>query len=101
MDIDNDGFSTVANFRGYNWRGKDCDDFSSAIYPGRKSFDGVNNKAADHDCNGVFGINKETGKYYEEELCGESDRLGVIVIGDSAGAHFSIPPKYFNVSMWQ
>lgn len=33
--------------------------------------------------------------------CGESDRLGVIVIGDSAGAHFSIPPKYFNVSMWQ
>lgn len=68
MDIDNDGFSTVANFRGYNWRGKDCDDFSSAIYPGRKSFDGVNNKAADHDCNGVFGINKETGKYYEEEL---------------------------------
>ena len=25
----------------------------------------------------------------------------MIVIGDSAGAHFSIPPKYFNVSMWQ
>jgi len=33
--------------------------------------------------------------------CGHSDRLGVIVIGDSAGAHFSIPPKYFNVTMWQ
>lgn len=25
----------------------------------------------------------------------------MIVIGDSAGAHFSVPPKYFNVTMWE
>lgn len=26
--------------------------------------------------------------------------MGEITIGDSAGAHFSIPPAYFNVTMW-
>jgi hypothetical protein len=25
--------------------------------------------------------------------------MGMAVIGDSAGAHFSIPEKYFNVTM--
>ena len=38
-------------------------------------------------------------KSYEELFCSNSKRLGVAVIGDSAGAHFSIPEKYFNASM--
>lgn len=38
-------------------------------------------------------------KPYEALYCDGTTRLGVAVIGDSAGAHFSIPEKYFNVSM--
>ena len=41
----------------------------------------------------------EKGHSWEEKLCGNSTRLGVGVIGDSAGAHFSIPEKFFNVSI--
>jgi len=36
FDIDNDTFSDLSNFRGYNWRGIDCDEFNNNIYPGRK-----------------------------------------------------------------
>lgn len=32
-------------------------------------------------------------------MCNNYTRLGVAVIGDSAGAHFSIPEKFFNVTM--
>jgi acyloxyacyl hydrolase len=39
----------------------------------------------------------------EDTYCAESKtkskRLGIVVIGDSAGAHFSIPEKFFNASM--
>lgn len=66
-----------------------------AIYPGRKT----GSELIDHDCNGIYGLNPKTGKTYEKELCDQSNRLGVMVIGDSAGAHFSIPEKYFNVTM--
>ena len=34
-------------------------------------------------------------------FCESTNRLGVAVMGDSAGAHFSIPEKYFNASMIQ
>jgi len=27
--------------------------------------------------------------------------MGILLFGDSAGAHFSIPERYVNVSMWQ
>ncbi|EAS03222.2 surfactant protein B containing protein (macronuclear) [Tetrahymena thermophila SB210] len=100
VDFDNDGFSTIGPLRGYNWRGKDCDDFQNTIYPGRKIWEG-SNPSIDYDCNGIWGVNTVTGKNYEDELCGQSERLGTIVIGDSAGAHFQVPPKYFNVTMWQ
>ena len=46
-------------------------------------------------------MNPKTLKSYENEFCSESTRLGLAVIGDSAGAHFSIPEKYFNASMIQ
>jgi acyloxyacyl hydrolase len=58
----------------------------------------VGNTLKDHDCNSIFG--KDTkGHSLEEKLCGNSTRLGVVVAGDSAGAHFSIPEKFFNVTM--
>ena len=96
FDLDNDTFSDISTFRGYHWRGTDCDELNSKIYPGRKT----GNKLLDHDCNGIFG-KSETGKLYEEEWCSGSKRFGVAVLGDSAGAHFSIPEKYFNVTMMQ
>lgn len=27
--------------------------------------------------------------------------MGTVVIGDSAGAHFSLPPKWLNVTEWE
>jgi acyloxyacyl hydrolase len=64
------------------------------IYPGRKS----GSKLLDHDCNGIFGLDNR-GRLYEDKFCAPYKRYGVAVIGDSAGAHFSIPEKFFNVSM--
>lgn len=98
FDLDNDTFSDVSTFRGYNWRGVDCDEFSSKIYPGRKE----GSKYVDHDCNGIYGVDQKL-QSLEDTYCAESKtkskRLGIVVIGDSAGAHFSIPEKFFNASM--
>ena len=52
----------------------------------------------DHDCNGIFGLDNR-GRLYEDKFCAPYKRFGVAVIGDSAGAHFSIPETYFNVTM--
>lgn len=95
FDLDNDTFSDISSFRGYNWRGADCDELDPFVYPGRNK----GSKIIDNDCNGIFGINSKTGRTYEHDFCSKSTRLGVAVIGDSAGAHFSIPEKYFNASM--
>lgn len=94
--MDNDLYSDISTFRGYHWRGTDCNDLDSTVYPGRKHHKNIPNH--DHDCNGVWGMD-EKGHSWEEKLCGNSTRLGVGVIGDSAGAHFSIPEKFFNVSI--
>lgn len=67
---------------------------SDLSYPGRMT----GSRVFDQDCNGIYGINNK-GKTYEELFCSQSKRFGVAVIGDSAGAHFSIPEKYFNASM--
>ena len=95
FDLDNDTFSDISTFRGYNWRGADCDEFSKKVYPGRKT----GSQVVDHDCNGIYGVNPKTAKSYEHDFCSNSTRLGLAVIGDSAGAHFSIPEKYFNATM--
>lgn len=64
------------------------------VYPGRKN----GNKLIDHDCNGIFG-KADNGKLYEDMYCQSGKRFGIAVIGDSAGAHFSIPEKWMNVTM--
>lgn len=38
VDLDKDGFSTYANLRGYNFRGKDCNDLLADVYPGVKNY---------------------------------------------------------------
>jgi acyloxyacyl hydrolase len=96
FDLDNDTFSDISTFRGYHWKGADCNELDSKVYPGRKT----GNSKKDHDCNGIFGTDQK-GKSLEDKLCGNTTRLGVVVAGDSAGAHFSIPEKFFNVTMMQ
>jgi len=98
VDLDGDGFSTIPTFRGYNWRGHDCDDFSKAVKPGRRVWKGAD-KSKDYNCNGISGINAQTGRPNKELYCDNSGQIGVVVIGDSAGAHFSIPERYMNASM--
>ena len=76
-----------------NFRGKDCNDLLDDIYPGRKQAN--RNPDIDHNCNGIFGsIN---GSSWEDRLC-TVPNLGMIVLGDSAGAHFEIPPQFLNAS---
>lgn len=94
FDFDGDHFGAEPTLRGYNWRGKDCDNFDSTVYPGRATGTPGN----DYDCNGVSGFNPTTMKPYKDELCDGVEHYGVVAVGDSAGAHFAIPPSYMNAS---
>ncbi len=60
---------------------------------GRRSLD--DDRHADSNCNGIFGVNDTSGRPWEEELCGGSGQRGVIYVGDSVGAHFHAPPAWF------
>jgi len=99
LDVDGDKFSVLsAEFRGYNWRGKDCNDNNAKIYPGRKTNSiGLD---IDYNCNGIVGVNKTTGEKYKEKFCKNSGQIGVVVIGDSAGAHAEAPTQWVNASQW-
>jgi acyloxyacyl hydrolase len=93
IDFDGDTFSTDTTLRGTSWRGRDCNDFEASIYPGRKTSN--YDPLIDHDCNGIY---EKNGVDYEKLFCAGSGQLGVAVIGDSAGAHFHIPPDWMNAS---
>lgn len=90
-DTDGDKFSTTETLRGSYWRGKDCDDLNSTIFPGRNSHDAV----GDENCNGIFGTDATSGQTYEDMWCAGTNSLGVAALGDSATAHFRLPPNYF------
>lgn len=92
IDFDGDQYSIIETFRGDAWRGRDCDDVNELIYPGRRASD--KDILVDSNCNGIFGLNKTSGKSYEEELCEGTDSMGIIYIGDSIGAHFHVPPEW-------
>lgn len=98
VDLDKDGFSTIPVMRGYNWRGKDCNDFNKNVYPGVKHFSG--DQTIDYNCNGIWGTDTVSGLPYKDLLCDGTEQYGMITMGDSAGAHFEIPPAYLNVTLW-
>jgi len=93
FDNDNDNFSTVDELRGSHWRGKDCNDNDNTIYPGRQQTS--HPSTIDHNCNGIFG-NNDHQQSYEDQLCKDSQQRGIIALGDSATAHFRIPPEYLD-----
>ncbi|KAL0490188.1 acyloxyacyl hydrolase, partial [Acrasis kona] len=102
VDGDGDLFSTIDTFRGSAWRGKDCDDRSRDIYPGRKVQD--RDPDVDSDCNGIKGTSP-SGQSYEDLYCSKTTRRGVAILGDSAGAHFRLPPQllepaYINATIY-
>ena len=91
VDTDGDAYSPPEYpvLRGSDWRGADCDDTNADIYPGRKTPQEDAN--IDHNCNGIYGSN-ETGTF-EEQFC-DVEQRGVMFLGDSATAHFHIPPSW-------
>ncbi|KAJ8041747.1 Acyloxyacyl hydrolase [Holothuria leucospilota] len=92
VDADGDRFSIIETLRGTHFRGRDCNDVDKAIHPGARAING--DKDEDSNCNGIHGVDPKTGQSYEELLCGGSDQLGLILLGDSAGAHFHIPEDW-------
>ncbi|KAK2542492.1 Aoah, partial [Columba livia] len=95
-DFDGDKFSTFPTLRGYHWRGRDCDDKNATVYPGRRP-DNWDVKS-DSNCNGIWGVDPKDGIPYEEKFCEGADSQGVVLLGDSAGAHFHIPPEWMTVT---
>jgi acyloxyacyl hydrolase len=97
-DGDNDYFAgdnalLGVELRGTTWRGKDCDDTKADVYPGRQQSEyGAD---VDHNCNGISGGNS-TGSYEDLFCSGEYAPRGIAILGDSATAHFHIPPQYIN-----
>jgi len=92
FDSDGDRFSVFPGLRGSDWRGKDCNDWDATVYPGRQvTSQGPN---VDHNCNGIYGVDTQ-GRSYEDLFCSNSGARGLIALGDSATAHFRIPPTWF------
>ncbi|XP_041454087.1 acyloxyacyl hydrolase-like [Lytechinus variegatus] len=96
IDVDQDRFSQYKTLRGSHWRGKDCSDLSAELYPGRKAL--RQDEVLDSNCNGIYGMDPSVLKPFEETLCSGTKRMGTILLGDSAGAHFHIPPEWFTAS---
>ena len=81
------------HFRGRSWSGRDCNDSDSTVYPGRLGEPG----SSDNNCNGIYGTDPVSGTPYEELFCsGANAPMGFAIVGDSATAHFHIPPQYLN-----
>ncbi|XP_065843425.1 acyloxyacyl hydrolase-like [Oscarella lobularis] len=97
-DKDRDRFSPSLNaYRGAYWHGKDCNDSDGWIRPGALPTDG--DALIDSNCNGIVGM-YDSERTREDVFCCNvsiSKNLGVIVLGDSAAAHFHIPPQWLEV----
>jgi acyloxyacyl hydrolase len=50
----------------------------------------------DTNCNGIFGSDNNGNKYEETFCSGVNTPKGLVIIGDSATAHFSLPPSWFH-----
>ncbi|XP_074055344.1 acyloxyacyl hydrolase isoform X2 [Macrotis lagotis] len=91
-DADQDKYSTFPTLRGFYWRGRDCNDRNRDIYPGRRPENWDAHQ--DSNCNGIWGVDPKDGIPYEKKFCEGSEAKGLIVLGDSAAAHFHIPPEW-------
>ena len=100
QDHDGDTFASEKSktLRGNDWRGVDCDDKSDKVYPGRKIND-ADDDGVDHDCNGVYGAN-ETGSF-EDLFCSQYPGKSLVMLGDSATAHFHLPPQWLTAQNWE
>lgn len=95
-DVDSDKHSVFPTLRGYHWRGRDCDDSDDTVYPGRRPDNWDAHQ--DSNCNGIWGVDPKDGIPYEKKFCEGSQPQGIILLGDSAGAHFHIPPEWITAS---
>ena len=95
QDIDGDSFSIIQTLRGSSWRGKDCDDLNKNHYPGREGRDLL----IDTNCNGISGVDPNTGESYEDLWCNGTRAMGSVILGDSVGAHFHVPPELVNPTL--
>uniref|UniRef100_A0A8C4L8L5 Acyloxyacyl hydrolase n=1 Tax=Equus asinus asinus TaxID=83772 RepID=A0A8C4L8L5_EQUAS len=82
--------------RGYHWRGRDCNDSNGMAYPGRRPDNWDIHQ--DSNCNGIWGVDPKDGIPYEKKFCEGSQPRGIILLGDSAGAHFHISPEWITAS---
>ena len=92
-DTDGDHFSLLSTLRGTSWRGKDCNDLDNKVYPGRG--DG-HDSLVDTNCNGIYGIDADSGESYEDLWCNGTQAMGSVILGDSVGAHFHVPQELVN-----
>uniref|UniRef100_A0A8D0KU88 Acyloxyacyl hydrolase n=1 Tax=Strix occidentalis caurina TaxID=311401 RepID=A0A8D0KU88_STROC len=72
-----------STLRGYHWRGRDCNDKNTTILLSSPSLL-------------QQGVDPKDGLPYEKKFC--KDSQGVVLLGDSAGAHFHIPPEWMTVT---
>lgn len=93
FDKDGDRFSSHNELRGGYFRGRDCNDNDATIFPGRNT----NDSSVDKNCNGIYGVDTD-GVEFEQKYCAGTGSMGVAALGDSATAHFHIPPTYLNAS---
>jgi hypothetical protein len=97
-DTDGDYYATDEHkeLRGSHWRGTDCNDVLPDVYPGRKETDHPH--SVDHNCNGISG--QDAKGSYEEQFCEGSGQRGLVMLGDSATAHFHLPPQWMTANGW-
>ncbi|XP_006887687.1 PREDICTED: acyloxyacyl hydrolase [Elephantulus edwardii] len=95
-DADLDKHGIFPTLRGYHWRGQDCNDHDEMVYPGRRPENWDAHQ--DSNCNGIWGIDPKDEIPYEKKFCEGSQPRGIILLGDSAGAHFHIAPEWITAS---
>ncbi|XP_027625569.1 acyloxyacyl hydrolase isoform X2 [Tupaia chinensis] len=91
-DADSDKYSVFSALRGYHWRGRDCNDSDATVYPGRRPDNWDAHR--DSNCNGIWGVDPSDGIPYEKKFCEGSQPRGIVLLGDSFGAHFHIAPEW-------